>query len=168
LLAIEGLGDGVYRNQPFAIGKVSNPAPKPYCDGFLRRSMRNRHFMGTRPALFAVTSPGHVTVYGYRTEAPQEYGYWPRGHLAWCPKGIFRPARFGLPHALMGIDHFFQVDWIGNHTGETMLWTIVALFLILWLLGFSFSIGGSMIHLLLVVALVVMVFNLISGRRGAI
>jgi hypothetical protein len=49
-----------------------------------------------------------------------------------------------------------------------MLWTIVALFLILWLLGFSFSIGGSMIHLLLVVALVVMVFNLISGRRGAI
>jgi hypothetical protein len=49
-----------------------------------------------------------------------------------------------------------------------MLWTIVALFLILWLLGFSFSIGGSMIHLLLVVALVVMVFNLVSGRRGAI
>jgi len=49
-----------------------------------------------------------------------------------------------------------------------MLWTIVALFLILWLLGFSFSIGGSLIHLLLVVALVVLVFNLITGRRGAI
>jgi hypothetical protein len=48
-----------------------------------------------------------------------------------------------------------------------MLWTIVALFLILWLLGFSFSIGGSMIHLLLVVALVVMVINLVSGRRAA-
>jgi hypothetical protein len=49
-----------------------------------------------------------------------------------------------------------------------MLWTIVALFLILWLLGFSFSIGGSMIHLLLVVALVILVFNLVSGRRGVI
>ena len=49
-----------------------------------------------------------------------------------------------------------------------MLWTIVALFLILWLLGFSFSIGGSMIHLLLVVALVVFVINLLSGRRGAV
>jgi hypothetical protein len=49
-----------------------------------------------------------------------------------------------------------------------MLWTIVALFLILWLLGFSFSVGGSMIHLLLVVALVVFVINLLSGRRGAI
>ena len=49
-----------------------------------------------------------------------------------------------------------------------MLWTIVALLLILWLLGFSFSVGGSMIHLLLVVALVVFVFNLLSGRRGSI
>jgi hypothetical protein len=49
---------------------------------------------------------------------------------------------------------------------KTMLWTIVVLLLILWLLGFSFSIGGSLIHLLLVVALVVFVFNLIAGRRA--
>ncbi len=49
-----------------------------------------------------------------------------------------------------------------------MLWTIVAIFLILWLLGFSFSVGGSLIHLLLVVALVVIVINLLTGRRGAI
>jgi hypothetical protein len=48
----------------------------------------------------------------------------------------------------------------------SMLWTLVAVFLILWLLGFSFSIGGSLIHLLLVLALVVFVMNLISGRRG--
>jgi len=47
-----------------------------------------------------------------------------------------------------------------------MLWTLVAVFLILWLLGFSFSIGGSLIHALLVLALVVFVINLISGRRG--
>jgi Family of unknown function (DUF5670) len=47
-----------------------------------------------------------------------------------------------------------------------MLWSIVALLLILWLLGFSFSIGGSLIHLLLVIALVVMVINLVSGRRA--
>jgi Family of unknown function (DUF5670) len=47
-----------------------------------------------------------------------------------------------------------------------MLWTIVVLLLILWLLGFSFSVGGSLIHLLLVVALVVFVFNLLSGRRA--
>jgi hypothetical protein len=49
-----------------------------------------------------------------------------------------------------------------------MLWTLVAVFLILWLLGFSFSIGGSLIHLLLVVALVLFVINLVTGRRSAI
>ena len=49
-----------------------------------------------------------------------------------------------------------------------MFWTIVALFLILWLLGFSFSIGGGFIHLLLVVALVVFIFNLVSSRRGSV
>jgi hypothetical protein len=49
-----------------------------------------------------------------------------------------------------------------------MLWTLVAVFLILWLLGFSFSVGGSLIHLLLVLAVVVVIINLVSGRRGAI
>ena len=48
-----------------------------------------------------------------------------------------------------------------------MLWTIVAIFLILWLLGFSLHVGGGLIHLLLVVAVVVFVFNLITGRRAA-
>jgi Family of unknown function (DUF5670) len=46
-----------------------------------------------------------------------------------------------------------------------MLWTLVAVFLILWLLGFSLSIGGGLIHLLLVIALVLVVINLVSGRR---
>ncbi len=49
-----------------------------------------------------------------------------------------------------------------------MLWTILAVVLILWLLGFSLHLGGGLIHLLLVVALIVLVFNLISGRRSAI
>ncbi|MGA2753247.1 MAG: lmo0937 family membrane protein [Terracidiphilus sp.] len=46
-----------------------------------------------------------------------------------------------------------------------MLWAIFVVVLVLWLLGFSFHIAGSMIHLLLVVALIILVFNLISGRR---
>ena len=46
-----------------------------------------------------------------------------------------------------------------------MLWTILVVLLILWLLGFSFHVGGGLIHLLLVIAVVVLVFNLISGRR---
>jgi hypothetical protein len=47
-----------------------------------------------------------------------------------------------------------------------MLWTIFAVLLILWILGFSLHVGGGLIHLLLVVALVVVVINLLSGRRG--
>ena len=47
-----------------------------------------------------------------------------------------------------------------------MLWTLFVIVLVLWLLGFSFHIAGGLIHLLLVVALIILVFNLISGRRG--
>lgn len=47
-----------------------------------------------------------------------------------------------------------------------MLWTLIAVCLILWLLGFSLSIGGSLIHLLLVVALVIFIINLMTGRRA--
>ncbi len=46
-----------------------------------------------------------------------------------------------------------------------MLWTIFIVILILWLLGFSLHVAGSLIHLLLVVALVVLIFNLVTGRR---
>jgi hypothetical protein len=47
-----------------------------------------------------------------------------------------------------------------------MLWTVLVVLLILWLLGFSLHIAGGMIHILLVIAVVVLVFNLISGRRA--
>lgn len=46
-----------------------------------------------------------------------------------------------------------------------MLWTVFVVILILWLLGFSLHVAGGLIHLLLVVALVVLVINLLSGRR---
>jgi Family of unknown function (DUF5670) len=48
-----------------------------------------------------------------------------------------------------------------------MLWTILVVLGILWLLGFSLHVGGGLIHLLLVVALVIFVINLLSGRRSA-
>lgn len=46
-----------------------------------------------------------------------------------------------------------------------MLWTIFVILLILWLLGFSLHVAGSLIHLLLVVALIVLLVNLVTGRR---
>lgn len=48
---------------------------------------------------------------------------------------------------------------------KTMLWTIIALLVVLWLLGLLGGLGGNLIHLLLVIAAVVLIFQLISGRR---
>jgi hypothetical protein len=45
-----------------------------------------------------------------------------------------------------------------------MLWTIVLILIILWALGFAVHIGGGLIHLLLVIALIVAVIRLIQGR----
>jgi Family of unknown function (DUF5670) len=49
-----------------------------------------------------------------------------------------------------------------------MLWTVFVILLILWLLGFSFHVAGSLIHLLLVIAVVVLLVNLLTGRRTAL
>jgi hypothetical protein len=46
-----------------------------------------------------------------------------------------------------------------------MLWTIAVILLILWVLGFAVHIGGGLIHLLLVAAVIVVIFNIVSGRR---
>ena len=46
-----------------------------------------------------------------------------------------------------------------------MLWTLIVLLLLFWLLGFAFDVAGGIIHVLLVVALVILVINLLSGRR---
>jgi hypothetical protein len=47
-----------------------------------------------------------------------------------------------------------------------MLWTVMVVLLVLWLAGMLGHIGGSMIHLILVVAAIVLVVNLLTGRRG--
>lgn len=49
-----------------------------------------------------------------------------------------------------------------------MLWTIFVILLVLWLLGFTLHVAGSLIHLLLVIALIVLVINLVTGRRSAL
>ncbi len=46
-----------------------------------------------------------------------------------------------------------------------MLWTIFVIVLVLWMLGFGFHVAGGLIHLLLVIALIILVINLVSGRR---
>ena len=47
-----------------------------------------------------------------------------------------------------------------------MLWTILVILLVLWVLGLVGSIGGAFIHLLLVLAVIVLAAQLLSGRRS--
>jgi hypothetical protein len=48
-----------------------------------------------------------------------------------------------------------------------MLWIIAVILIILWLLGFlAFHIGGGLIHILLVIAIIVIIWQLVTGRRG--
>ena len=48
-----------------------------------------------------------------------------------------------------------------------LLWAVVVVLVVLWLLGFlAFHIGGGLIHILIVVAVIVLLYNLFVGRRG--
>ncbi|WP_279482153.1 lmo0937 family membrane protein [Aureimonas sp. SK2] len=47
-----------------------------------------------------------------------------------------------------------------------MLWTIAVILFVLWILGgFVFHVAGGLIHLLLVIAVIVVVYQLVTGRR---
>ena len=47
-----------------------------------------------------------------------------------------------------------------------LLWTIIVILVILWLAGFVMHIGGGLIHVLLVIAVIVFIFQIITGRRA--
>lgn len=49
-----------------------------------------------------------------------------------------------------------------------LIWGIIVLLVVLWVLGFAVHIGGGLIHLLLVIALILLVFNLVTGRGARI
>lgn len=47
-----------------------------------------------------------------------------------------------------------------------MIWTIITVLFVLWLLGLIAHIGGGLIHIILVIAVIVFLYNLITKRRG--
>jgi hypothetical protein len=65
------------------------------------------------------------------------------------------------------VDRFFR-GFSGQFKKEIsiMLWTILVILLVLWLIGLLSNVGGGLIHLLLVVAVVVLIINLVTGRRA--
>ena len=46
-----------------------------------------------------------------------------------------------------------------------LLWLVVVVLVVLWLLGFALKIGGGIIHILLVIAVIVVIYRLVTGRR---
>lgn len=78
---------------------------------------------------------------------------------------VRRPAKCYLPGIYLDVnEHSFAREAI------CVLWTIALILIVLWLLGFSFHIGGGLIHLLLVIGLIVLVvqlFQMFTGRRAA-
>lgn len=48
-----------------------------------------------------------------------------------------------------------------------MLWTLLVILVLMWALGLGFGVAGNLIHILLVVAVVVLLLNLLQGRRVA-
>lgn len=47
-----------------------------------------------------------------------------------------------------------------------LLWLIIVILVIMWLAGFTMHIGGGLIHILIVIAVIVLIFQLITGRRA--
>jgi uncharacterized RDD family membrane protein YckC len=47
-----------------------------------------------------------------------------------------------------------------------LLWLIIVILVVMWLGGFAFHVGGGLIHLLLVIAVIVLVIQLLTGRRS--
>jgi len=46
-----------------------------------------------------------------------------------------------------------------------LLWTIIVILFVLWLIGFLLHFGGGLIHLILVIAVILLIINLVTGRR---
>ncbi len=49
-----------------------------------------------------------------------------------------------------------------------LIWGVIVVHFVLWVLGFAIHIGGGLIHILLVIALVLLVFNIVTGRGARI
>lgn len=46
-----------------------------------------------------------------------------------------------------------------------LMWLIIVILVIMWLAGFSLNVGGGIIHVLLVIALILLIVNLVGGKR---
>jgi hypothetical protein len=63
----------------------------------------------------------------------------------------------------------FEMLWsVVQQKEKPMLWTIIAILFVLWLIGLIGHIGGGLIHILLVAAVIIFLINLFTGRRAVV
>lgn len=55
-----------------------------------------------------------------------------------------------------------------ERTMANLLWTVVVVLFVLWLLGFAMNFGGAIIHFLLVAAVIILIYNLLTTGRATI
>ena len=55
---------------------------------------------------------------------------------------------------------------LGRFFMVSLIWTVVVVLFVLWLLGFSLHVAGGLIHLLLILAIIGIIYNLLVGRRA--
>jgi hypothetical protein len=49
-----------------------------------------------------------------------------------------------------------------------LIWGVIVVLFVLWVLGFAIHVGGGLIHILLLIALVLLVFNVLTGRGARV
>ncbi|HZO92561.1 MAG TPA: lmo0937 family membrane protein [Candidatus Baltobacteraceae bacterium] len=49
-----------------------------------------------------------------------------------------------------------------------LIWTIIVILFILWLIGFLVHVGGGLIHILIVIAVILLIYNLLTGRGARV
>ncbi len=62
-----------------------------------------------------------------------------------------------------GLPHFCERE---EHAMVAILWAILVVVLVVWLIGLITDVAGNLIHLLLIVGLAILIYNLIVGRRA--
>jgi uncharacterized membrane protein len=73
------------------------------------------------------------------------------------------PARRQSPYFFRRTTAILREKGVESMIG--ILWTIVVVLFVLWLLGFIFHIAGGLIHIVLVIAIIVAIYNFVVGSR---
>lgn len=86
------------------------------------------------------------------------------------PHGVFPlPSAAAIPHIRRGVHLrcYARQSTKATQRKETMmLWALIVILLVLWLLGFLVvPVAGGLVHILLVIALIVLIYQLVTGRR---